>query len=110
MGVLTIFDMTLIHLTSPTLTLTKPCSNPILFLSVGGELAGLWKPNNRKIPSMPPATSVMCSKDFRHRLIEHSDKTVEKVEAFYEKLPAYTERLRNIKARVCFLPVLCLFC
>ena len=50
---------------------------------------------------MPPATSVMCSKDFRHRLIEHSDKTVEKVEALYDKLPAYTERLRNIKARVC---------
>lgn len=69
----------------------------------GGEMAGKWLPGlhcQTYLGTLPPTPSVMCSKRFQSSLMEHTAKTVEKVELLYAAMPEYTTRLRNAKAKV----------
>ena len=88
-----------------------PCRDPSgkVYFSVtrdtrGGELAGEWQPNGKAkkgpLAVLPPASSATCSRSFRDSLVAHTERAIEKVESLYKELPEFTERLRNIKARV----------
>lgn len=88
-----------------------PCRDPSgkVYFSVtrdtrGGELAGEWRPNGKAkkgpLAVLPPASAATCSTSFRESLVAHTERAIEKVESLYKELPEYTERLRNIKARV----------
>ena len=66
-------------------------------------MAGKWLPGlhcQTYMGTLPPTTSVTCSKRFQSSLKEHTTRTVEKVESLYRAMPEYTTRLRNAKAKV----------